>query len=378
MIRKANQRLNDSRGFTLVELLVVIAIIGVLVALLLPAVQAAREAARRSQCMNNLKQMGLGALNHENTHGFFPTGGWSYDWGPDPNRGFGEDQPAGWMYGLLPYIEQGNLRNLGQGTAIGTPAHRAAMTQLIQSPVSSYQCPSRSAPTLPLTIWNPTVRNLGTWVQPLVRVGGAVRGDYAASSGDSLRTDGDPWFIGIPSALSNDYSGADDSLESRFRDTPTNNCSGPLRRGGAGSRVECQSGVMYVRSETGLRNVEDGASNTYLIGEKYLDPNEYEGGTEIGADLSWGSNQSAYCGYDWDNQRRAWNAELEEVGDQESLQPRSDTMGFQDYYIFGSAHPAAFHMVFCDGSVHSIDYAVDAYVHSYSANRLDGRVIDLE
>ena len=93
-------------GFTLVELLVVIAIIGVLVALLLPAIQAAREAARRTQCINNLKQLALGCQNHHDTHGHFPTGGWGWYWVGDPDRGFGKEQPGGWAYNLLPFFEQ--------------------------------------------------------------------------------------------------------------------------------------------------------------------------------------------------------------------------------------------------------------------------------
>ena len=89
------------KGFTLVELLVVIAIIGILVALLLPAIQAAREAARRSQCGNNLKQIGLAFLLHESTHKHFPTSGYGWRWQGDPDKGYGEDQPGGWAYNIL-------------------------------------------------------------------------------------------------------------------------------------------------------------------------------------------------------------------------------------------------------------------------------------
>ena len=81
-------------GFTLVELLVVIAIIGILIGLLLPAINAAREAGRRTQCLNHIKQMGLACMTHESTNGFLPTDGWSWNWAGDPDRGYGRSQPG--------------------------------------------------------------------------------------------------------------------------------------------------------------------------------------------------------------------------------------------------------------------------------------------
>jgi prepilin-type N-terminal cleavage/methylation domain-containing protein/prepilin-type processing-associated H-X9-DG protein len=133
-----------ARGFTLVELLVVIAIIGILVALLLPAVQSARESVRRMSCQNNLKQLGLAFHNHHDAHLFFPTGGW--DWSTPPTYlngapAIGKDQKAGWGFQILPYIEQTNVWSGGAATSDNDRALIAMST-----PIPVFFCSTRRAP----------------------------------------------------------------------------------------------------------------------------------------------------------------------------------------------------------------------------------------
>ena len=141
--RRFEMRSRKSTGFTLVELLVVITIIGILISLLLPAVQAAREAARRMQCNNNLKQLALAAHNHASAYNRFPAGGWGWLWIGDPDRGNSWKQPGGWIYNSLPYIEQQALHDLPLGKAYGSPERKAAATQMLQTPISGIVCPSR-------------------------------------------------------------------------------------------------------------------------------------------------------------------------------------------------------------------------------------------
>jgi len=255
-------------GFTLVELLVVVTIIGILISLLLPAVQAAREAARRTQCSNHLKQISLAFLEHDAAHGFLPTGGWGPNWVGDPLRGFGRSQPGGWLYNILPYLEQGTLYQLpddGDPDAISS-TQRAAAARMCQTPLAMANCPTRRRPALYPYVLPNAPRNADQ--TPTV-----ARCDYAANSGGD--SPGEFRRPGNESTY-NTYS---------------------QLTGFQWTEHTGQTGVCYYRSETQFAHIRDGASNTYLVGEKYLNSDLYATGQ------GGGDNHSMYQGHDRDMQR---------------------------------------------------------------------------
>jgi prepilin-type N-terminal cleavage/methylation domain-containing protein/prepilin-type processing-associated H-X9-DG protein len=185
MLRKKSS--SPRSGFTLVELLVVIAIIGILIALLLPAVQAAREAARRMQCTNNLKQLSLGVHNYHDTFGTFPPG---FDNGKKASR-----PQWSWTAIILPYMEMGNLHEqLNVSGMVGWEAVTdSTRAHLFQTPLKAFRCPSDDMDDI-----NKTQYRVMRWVTPDTYV---ITSNYMASQGLELSSRNNKTtgvFCGVP------------------------------------------------------------------------------------------------------------------------------------------------------------------------------------
>ncbi len=316
---------NARRAFTLVELLVVIAIIGILIALLLPAVQAAREAARRTQCGNQLKQLALGCLQHETAQGHFPTGGWAMLWVGDPERGFGSRQPGGWAYTILPYIEQLPLFSAGAG--LDEAGKRAAIRERCMSPIPIYFCPSRRAP-------GAFHESGSTYRGPVAQFARSARIDYAACAGVHI----DNAENGGPASYAAEFT---------YKYWITYR--------------ELQRGITYQRSTITAAHVRDGLSYTILLGEKYHNPDHYFTGEIVG------DNHNYASGYSCDSSR---------ITARGGWPPLQDRAGVSGGVKFGSAHPGAFQIAYGDGSVRVLSYSIDETTYYRLGHRTDGEVID--
>jgi prepilin-type N-terminal cleavage/methylation domain-containing protein/prepilin-type processing-associated H-X9-DG protein len=337
------------RAFTLVELLVVITIIGILIALLLPAVQAAREAARMLQCRNNLKQLSLAVLNFEQANGHLPCGGWGCNWVGDPDRGTDIEQPGAWFYSILPHLEQLPLYQLGSdgnADAWGN-AQLTGCAIMIQTPLTMANCPTRR-PTMAFAVDDngyPSFSNGQHTPWGANPVNTAVRSDYASCAGDQV-TGQD--LYDHPTNLT------DAATYTKNHSWPNDEKPGGSWRGGASPAT----GICFLRSRVKMCDITDGTADTYLLGEKSLTPDCYSTGK------CNGDNETLYCGYDNDISRTTYSS------------PVQDVPGWNDDDRFGSAHASGVNMSMCDGSVQTMNYSIAATVHARLGNRKDGYAID--
>jgi prepilin-type N-terminal cleavage/methylation domain-containing protein/prepilin-type processing-associated H-X9-DG protein len=321
----------NSAAFTLVELLVVIAIIGILVALLLPAIQASREAARKTQCKNNLRQMGMAFLNHESAQGFLPTGGWGYKWVGDRSAGYGKEQPGGWAYNILSYMEETMLRETAASRAeveamnsFGGSTKPIPVT-LVTTPLPVFSCPSkRSQPLFPLDATSTDRRILAVNMPECTASAGCnvIRGDYRANAGNG-------------GALDEPGPGSYSNSDTRPWSITSRN----------------HTGISFQRSRIRMGMVTDGSSKTLMVGEKFLDTRSYDTGTDTADD------QCLFSGHDNDNV--GYTGKITTEG-RTLIPPLRDTESSTKHtFNFGSPHVEGLHVAYCDGSVRLVEYEID-------------------
>jgi prepilin-type N-terminal cleavage/methylation domain-containing protein len=309
------------KAFTLIELLVVIAIIGLLMSLLLPAIQRAREAANRMRCSSNLTQIALAFHNFHNDHNYFPTAGaisgsstsaWTLN---TPNTSNSQIEPGrrqrlGWGFQILPYIELGTTYN----DWVNNPATTI--------PVRLYYCPSRRQPEL---------------------YGNMAQTDYAGNGGPVVSPSGEAQMLGLlKPSLAEDQK---------------------------------LTILAYYRPINMMSDVPDGLSNTILLGEKWVIRNLMESGA------NW--DQGFWPGYNFSTIR--WSGGQTTIPpsppaqwppQQDSLSAGTDLISTTPMPAFGGPHVGSVNAVMGDRSIRHIRFSADLSVFFYLCNRADGKTID--
>jgi hypothetical protein len=268
-----------------------------------------------------LKQWSLAALNHHESMGYFPSGGWGWKWGGDPDRGSGKGQPGSLFYSLLNYVELPAIHKLGSDGNPGslTTQQLEGASRRTMTPVSLLNCPTRRPAML-------FMENPASDLQfPELNanrdiVNAMVRCDYAGNAGavDNAQWGGNPGSWPAGGAFTPPTPSDDNALV---------------------------LGVFHCASEVTIAQIPDGTTNTYLIGEKYVPVLAYEDGSD------YTDTESAYGGNNDDVLRRT------------SIEPLPDLPNTFRQQRFGSAHIAAFYMAMCDGSVQPISYDIDPTLH---------------
>jgi prepilin-type N-terminal cleavage/methylation domain-containing protein len=330
------------RGFTLIELLVVIAIIGVLIALLLPAVQKVREAANRSSCLNNLKQIGLAVHNYHNTHEALP-----------PLRIASGDGWATFFVLIMPFMEQSPIESQWDLTRKYSDQSVTAR----QTQVKSYYCPSRRGPTGFSVAEDWYVNDATPPPEPhpaeelQERFSAAnnplgALGDYAACVGDMRGTPNNPnsenWF-----------------------NTKSN---GAIVI--ANSIISADQTVTTFTSNTRLSSITDGTSNTFLAGEKHV-PLGMFGRPKVGDGALYSGAWTCFAG-------RIAGVEDPLAQSPTDITPSAGVVDGIYARKFGSYHPGVCQFVFCDGSARAIRTTIDIANLRRLAVRNDVEAITLD
>lgn len=316
-----------SLGFTLVELLVVIAIIGILVALLLPAVQAAREAARRAQCSNNLKQMGIAVLNYENTRKTFPPGSTT------KSTAINSDYMSTWSIHLLPYLEEQALFDSWRQTQ---PLHHAQNQQIRERFVTAYLCPSDIRTN---ELGKPESGDAGLnlfWAP----------GSYRANSGATPN--------GSPNG---DYFWDNPLWATLAKASFPDESRGPMH-----NVALTTTGTERKIATEKIAKITDGTSKTRLIGEYHTLTHHYENDTAKSRRTLWSYGYTSY------NQSSGIPHSITLLADYDRcVGPPVEPIPHMCKRAWGSLHTGGIiQNVFCDGTVRGVspDIDIDIWIAS--------------